>query len=139
MQGNVFIDTNILVYGFLSNEKEKHRKVFELLNQLRKSFVIISVQVMGEIYSALSKNKVSEESIENYLSDIESQFNVVSISLDTVKRGLILKKKLHFSYWDSRIVSSALESDCSVLFSEDFSHGQMIEKKLKIQNPFLAH
>jgi predicted nucleic acid-binding protein len=30
----------------------------------------------------------------------------------------------------------ALESNCSVLYTEDLQHGQVIEKKLKIINPF---
>ncbi len=35
------------------------------------------------------------------------------------------------------IVSSALESRCSILYSEDMQNGQIIEKQFKIINPFL--
>jgi len=35
------------------------------------------------------------------------------------------------------IVASALENNCSILYTEDFQNGQIIEKKLKIINPFI--
>lgn len=41
-----------------------------------------------------------------------------------------------FSYWDSLVISSALESGCSILYSEDMQNGQVINKKLTIKNPF---
>jgi predicted nucleic acid-binding protein len=36
------------------------------------------------------------------------------------------------------IVASALNAGCDVLLSEDFQHGQLIERQLRIANPFLA-
>lgn len=42
-----------------------------------------------------------------------------------------------FSFYDSMIISAALECGCGVLFSEDLQNGQMINGKLKIVNPFL--
>jgi predicted nucleic acid-binding protein len=37
------------------------------------------------------------------------------------------------------IVSAALQSDCTVLFSEDMQQGQKIEAKMVITNPFLDY
>jgi predicted nucleic acid-binding protein len=34
------------------------------------------------------------------------------------------------------IVASALENDCSILYSEDMQDGQIIEGKLRLRNPF---
>jgi predicted nucleic acid-binding protein len=36
------------------------------------------------------------------------------------------------------IVSSALQSGCSVLYSEDMQHGQEINDQLVVINPFLG-
>jgi len=49
-----------------------------------------------------------------------------AISFETTRYG--------FSYYDSLIIASALECECSVLFSEDMQHGQIIESTLKIVN-----
>jgi len=39
-------------------------------------------------------------------------------------------------WYDSLIVASAIEGQCSVLYSEDFQHGQRFGR-LGIENPFL--
>ena len=40
------------------------------------------------------------------------------------------------SWYDSLAVSSALHSDCKILYSEDLQHGQTV-CSLRIENPFL--
>lgn len=42
-----------------------------------------------------------------------------------------------FAHWDSLLIASALNSDCSFLCSEDLQDGQRIENKLQIANPFI--
>jgi predicted nucleic acid-binding protein len=48
------------------------------------------------------------------------------------------EKSIHqryaLSFWDSLIVSSALETECSILYSEDMQHGLQIQY-LQIINP----
>ena len=41
------------------------------------------------------------------------------------------------AYWDSIIVASALENRCSILYTEDMQHGQVVDQRLTIVNPFL--
>jgi predicted nucleic acid-binding protein len=48
-----------------------------------------------------------------------------------------IAEKYHFSFYDSLIIAASLECDCNILYSEDMHHGQIIENKLKIVNPFL--
>ncbi len=98
--------------------------------------VFVSIQVMSELYAALSKNGVGHEEITTYLYEIEEKMNIQPIDFGTVKQGLFLKKKYSFSYWDSLILASSLESTCTVVYSEDMQHGQVIEQKLTILNPF---
>jgi predicted nucleic acid-binding protein len=62
--------------------------------------------------------------------------NIQPICFDTVKKCLSLKKKYFYSYWDSLILASSLESGCTVVYSEDMQHGQVIEQTLTIMNPF---
>lgn len=59
-----------------------------------------------------------------------------AITLETVISAWKVKQKHRFSYWDSLIVASALENDCTRLVSEDLRAGQIIVQKLKILNPF---
>jgi predicted nucleic acid-binding protein len=40
-------------------------------------------------------------------------------------------------FWDTNVLVAAMENNCNTLYSEDLHHGQLIENKLKIVNPFL--
>jgi predicted nucleic acid-binding protein len=53
--------------------------------------------------------------------------------------GLEISERYGFSLYDSMIASAALQSDCTYLFSEDMQHGQKIEAKMVITNPFMDH
>ncbi len=62
------------------------------------------------------------------------KFSVIKES--TIKKALRVKKDSNYSYWDSLVIASALENNCSILYTEDMQHGQTIENSLKITNPF---
>jgi len=137
MTEKIFIDTNILVYAFLKNDTVRHDLAVKLMSEIIGAEIFVSIQVMSEIYAALSKNGVGHEEIAEYLSELEERMNIQPIYFDTVKKCLSLKKKYSYSYWDSLILSSSLESGCTVVYSEDMQHGQVIEQTLTIMNPFL--
>jgi len=50
--------------------------------------------------------------------------------------AIALNARYGFSYYDCLMLASALESGCSVIYTEDMKHGQVINGTLKIVNPF---
>lgn len=60
------------------------------------------------------------------------------INQSTYDDAFNLRQQQNISFWDSLIVASALENDCSILYTEDLQHNQLIENKLKITNPFVS-
>ncbi|MEY4503807.1 MAG: hypothetical protein RL154_99 [Pseudomonadota bacterium] len=62
---------------------------------------------------------------------------VYNIDAKTTIQALDLKEKYKFQFYDSLIISSALENSCEILYSEDMQNGQIIENRLKIVNPYL--
>ena len=40
-------------------------------------------------------------------------------------------------FLDSLIIAAALAADCNILYTEDMQHGQVINGKLTLLNPFL--
>lgn len=136
MNDRIFIDTNILVYATLQDDRLKHDQAVSFIASLKGSPVFISTQVTSELYVALLKHGIDDSDIVKTLKQIAATFNVISISLDTVASAWDLRRKSHYSYWDSLILASALESDCRILYTEDMQHAQVIEKKIKIINPF---
>jgi len=143
MKDKIFIDTNIFVYAFLENHKqEKDYKKHIIAKTFLQSFdpdkkIVISTQVCNEYYSALLKNKILDQQIQESLKVLIDVVQVSSISKSTILTLMNLKNRYKYSYWDSLILSSALENNCTILYSEDMQHNQIIENKLKIINPFI--
>jgi len=116
---------------------DKHLKAQKLLGSFTTDdMVFISTQVFNEYYSALLKNKIENSDIQNSLYSLVQMVNVASISKNTVFQSFEIKNRYSFSYWDSLILSSALENECSIIYSEDMHDGQLIDGVLRIVNPF---
>ena len=142
MKDRTFIDTNIFVYAFLSNkenreEYDKHLKAKVLLEKFKCSdLVFISTQVCNEYYSALLKNKIVDDDIQNSINRLINTVQVVAISKETFIQCFEIRNRYGYSYWDSLILSSTLENHCTIVYSEDMQSGQIIQNTLCIVNPF---
>ena len=133
MSDKVFLDTNLWIY--LYSDKVKGRKVKQLVDERFES-IVVSTQVLGELFHVLTKKGLkSKKEAKEIVSEIAGYFQVAAISLPTVIRAISLHAKHSYSYWDSLIISSTLENDCKLLYSEDLQGDHVIEGKLKIVNP----
>ena len=138
MPGKVFVDSNIFIYAKIkAQDLDKHLRAQDLQRSLDGE-VVISVQVLNEFYNTLIKCGVSDNSIQQSLKNIIQDTQVLSITPATVAVCWEVRSKYKYSYYDSLILSSALESGCTALYTEDMQHGQLIGKKMKIVNPFTA-
>ena len=134
----IFIDTNIFIYAYTKDCENKNKVSCDLLrDNVSRENIFVSVQILNEFYSIMAKYKYSHSQIEYYLKEIIGQVNVIPLNLETVENCLKIKERYRFSWRDSLVLSSALESDCSILYSEDLQHGQTVENSLKIVNPFV--
>jgi predicted nucleic acid-binding protein len=134
MKDKFFADTNILIY-FVSDDIRKKNISKALLTADDEIF--ISSQVINEFVSVTAKKMILPftDSV-HYANEFMDIFNFSVITRHTIKLSFDISGKYGFSTWDSLIIASALENDCSVLFSEDMQEGQLIENRLKIINPF---
>ncbi len=134
MKDKVFIDTNILVY-FATDKTEKREIIVNKLDECEYSF--ISIQVLNEFNNTCFKKSLLKlDEIEFAVKEYTSMFNVAILNIDSIINALRIKQKYSFSYYDSLIISTALQNDCKVLYSEDMQHLQRIDDKLTIINPF---
>ena len=136
MRDRIFIDTNVFVYLLLENESRKHSQAVQLMEALKGNFIFISTQVLNELYVSLQKHDIDEAEIENKIRKLISIYNILIIDISTIKLCWKVSRKYSYSYWDSLIIASALESNCSILYTEDMQDGQIIEDRLRIMNPF---
>ena len=135
MSTRLFVDTNIWVYAHLESEETKHHEANRLV-ELAVQPMVISTQVLNEYYAAMLKNRMTDEWIQTNIEAMIEYCEIQLITLSTIRLAHRIKIRYRFSYWDSLIVASALESGCNILYSEDLQSQQQIENQLEILNPF---
>jgi predicted nucleic acid-binding protein len=142
MTNKIFVDTNILVYAYDRSEPEKQRRALAILNQLTEARVgVISAQVMSEFFSA-STRKISVpllpadayERLQNY----QQSWDVVAVTPEIVLEGIRGVREHQFSLWDGQIWAAARLNQITVVFSEDFSVGSVIEG-VRFVNPLVEN
>ena len=93
---------------------------------------------MNEIcVNLLKKANYSEEEIRELIKNFNDVYKIYPIKVEDCFKASEVRNKFYFSYWDSLVMASALNNRCSILYSEDMQHNQVIENQLKIINPFL--
>lgn len=129
MNDNVFLDTNILVYSYSISEKDKQ---FIARKLIAESDSYISTQVLTELANTLiRKFKLSFDITLEAIHECSANNHVFTNNPQTIKKAIKIAEKYGFSFYDSLIISAALESGCKLLYSEDMHHGQIIEKSLR--------
>jgi len=137
MKDDVFIDSNLWLY--LYSDEGKSAIISKVINQ-HFDHIIISTQVLGECFNVLTKKKIKTlEEVKEIIDDIASIAEVSGIDKFSVAKALEIHTQYKYSYYDSLIIASALENDCTILYTEDLQNGQVIDDKLTILNPFSFH
>lgn len=133
MNDRAFFDTNVLLY-LLSADNVKAACAEALLAKNG----VISVQVLNEFAAiARRKSKMTYADIRNTLHIIRAVCSVQPLTVDTHESGLDIAERYGFSFYDSVIIAAALQANCRLLYSEDLQHGQEIQGRLTIVNPFV--
>lgn len=130
----VFLDTNVLLY-LLSGDARKADQAETLVAKGGT----ISVQVLNEFASvATRKLRMPVAEVRQCLETIRVICNVVPLTEPVHERGMALSERYQLPIHDSMIAAAALESGCTTLWSEDFQDRMVMEKQLRVRNPFAA-
>jgi predicted nucleic acid-binding protein len=62
--------------------------------------------------------------------------SVQALTVEVHASGLTLSERYGLSIYDAMIASAALHADCDTLWSEDMQDGLVIERRLRVANPF---
>ena len=145
MSDRVFVDTNIFIYA-LTEPKErsqtahlKRTMALELLTKLyNEQTIVVSVQIVNELHLNMVRKFEIDDTIvyETLQKNLFAIASVEALNTQTYSKAFQIRKHYNISYWDSLVVASALELDCSILYSEDMHNGLSIDERLMIVNPF---
>lgn len=132
--GEDFFDTHVLLY-LLSADAAKADRAEELL----ASGGTVSVQVLNEFASVASRKlRMPWTEIREVLAQVRAVCVVEPMNLETHDAALRVAERYGLSIYEALIVAAALQAGCKTLQSEDMQDGQLIERKLRIRNPFAA-
>lgn len=135
MSDKIFLDTNIVIYAHTDLDLSKQNKAQSIINT---EDTLISTQVLQETANILHKKfKHSWPDVSKVLADLVDN-NIIYINKgSTAIKACLIASRYGFSFYDSLIISSAIESEVEILYSEDMQHRQLIEKQVRIINPFI--
>lgn len=122
--GKVFIDTNILIYLFASDDALR-RSIS--LDVLMKHDCIISSQVISEFcYVCAAKKHHQVQDVLHSLDEVSCLCRIYPVLLSTSRLALTLHKRYGYHFYDCQIIASAIENECERVISEDMNDGQKI-------------
>jgi len=138
MNGNIFVDTNVLVYSRDASNLDKQSLASDWISHLWKSRNgRLSVQVIAEYYAVVTGKLKPGIEIASAREDVEDLFSWHPLPMTPalIAEAWAIQDLFHLSWWDSLIVSAAKILQCTYLLSEDFQHSQDLEG-LRVINPF---
>ena len=132
-----FLDTNILLYSISQNPAEslKRDRALELLADDSGA---LSIQVLQEFYVQATRASRADDVPHEFaagLIEAWARFRVQDMTLAILNAALRIRRAHGFSFWDSAIVAAALALGCDRVYTEDLTHGQVVDG-LTIIDPF---
>lgn len=140
MSGEVFVDTNVLVYARDASEAVKQPAARAWMEQLwRSRRGRLSVQVLNEYFVTVTLKLKPGLPREAAWADVADLLAWKPVPTDVTV--LTKTREIHeghgLSWWDAQIVAAACQSRCRYLLTEDLQDGQNLDG-VQVVNPF-AH
>jgi predicted nucleic acid-binding protein len=133
MNDKLFFDTNILIYA-VANDTDRTPPALAWLSRGG----CISVQVLNE-FANTARRKLNRP-WEDVVAALETLRTIcgecIPLTEQTHDVAVGLARRYGFHLYDASIAASALEAKCTMLVTEDMQHGQRIDDRLTIHNPF---
>ncbi|MCA9560623.1 MAG: PIN domain-containing protein [Myxococcales bacterium] len=108
MSGRTFLDTNVLVYLFSSDEPGKQSRALSAVEELvRRGDAVISTQVMQELYAVLTRKLGLEADAAARCVESIAGLPVVESDGTFVLDAIRLAGAAHLSIWDALVVAAA--------------------------------
>jgi predicted nucleic acid-binding protein len=136
----IFLDSNVWLYALIARQDAQKTSMAKKLIRGNRGEIAMSSQVIIEVgVNLLRKGSFSESQVSKFIKDSYKNFQVVDVTESVLLQASEPRARYSLSYFDSMIVSAALESKSSVLYSEDMQDGLLVEGQITITNPFLQN
>lgn len=131
MADKIIVDTNILLYAYDKAEPLKQPQALTVLDHLATQRLgVLTPQVLAEFFVNATRKleppltiESAYERIQNYILAWEILDTTGAVVLEAV-RGV---RAYQMAFWDAQIWATARLHQVTVIFTEDFSDGAVIE------------
>ncbi len=136
MADKSFIDTNVLIYAYSTQDYKKREVARRVLLRLEKEGTgCISTQVLQEFYVAATKKLSISADAAREIIQATSCFHLTQIDRSLLMKAIGISTDSQVSFWDAMIIAAAQSSGCVDLLTEDLQSGQYFGG-LQVRNPF---
>jgi len=132
----VAIDTNILAYAEGVGDNTRRDATMELLTRLPPEYVLLPVQVLGELFRVLTgKAKCSPDTARSRILQWADSFEVSDSTWSAFQAAFDLTADHGLNIWDALILAVTAENRCRMLLTEDMQHG-FTWRGVTVVNPY---
>jgi predicted nucleic acid-binding protein len=126
MSGVDFLDTNVLVYAYQFNDRDKQRVAQDLIRRALAGKSVISTQVLSEFASTLLHRTSPPATPEATIAILDrlAPIKLVSSNAELVRRAVEAQASYGLHFYDCLIIAAAERAGCERIWSEDFNEGQ---------------
>ena len=126
MNGADFLDTNVLVYAYQFNDREKQRVAHELVRKAVAGKFVLSTQVLSEFASTLLHKASPPATPEAMIAILDrlSPIRLVTPDGGLIRRAVEAQSAYGLHFYDCMIIAAAERAGCGRIWSEDFNAGQ---------------
>ncbi len=133
MSERVAVDTNVAIH--LHDVQDPARQA--TAQQVMAQAPVVSAQVVSEYLNVLQRRLRVEKKVALAMAqEVFGQCEIAPVTHTTLANAARLLARYDFQLFDAIVVANALETGCTVLYSADFQHQQLIDGRLRLVNPF---
>jgi len=127
-----FLDSNVVLYALGDDERKR-----AIAGKLLASQSTISTQVINECSHVLRrKQQLAPEEVARHMEDVVQLSRLVDVGMPQIRQAWAIAGRYRYGHYDSLILATALAAGCSILYTEDMQHGQVIDGRLSLVDPF---
>jgi predicted nucleic acid-binding protein len=127
-----YLDSNVLVYAFTTDPRAARAQ------ELLERGCVIGVQGLNDFTNVARRRLgMAWSEVREALAAIRTLCRtILPMDINTHTEALRIAERHGYAIFDALIVASALSSNCDVLWSEDMQDNVVIDRRLRIANPF---
>ena len=132
-----FLDTNVLVYLADARDARKQGIAEKFMEGAiaERLDCRISIQTLTEFTNVCIKKLKLDKNVISVFLDYFDDLQMVRTDSVSVKNALEIKARYNIQFYDAMMISSASESGCDEILSEDLNDGQNYDGVVA-HNPF---